>query len=192
MARRRPSPIAGRPLTALYGDEDIDTSTVLRAHVASEPWWRIENALDQPTANRDDLVEFAAILTVPPTLSAFLVQAATDPVTGEGATRDYCGYAISGQAPDDLYPDIMSGEDALPGLKRLNRARFIAHQAMKVDNSSSGPYTVGAWICWAMGAPSTAKRYAIRALKRDPASSLAADVLAMVRTGEGPSWPRPR
>lgn len=192
MARKPPSPVAGRPLTALFGDEDVDVSAVLGAHLATAPWWRIEDALNQPTANRDDLVEFAAILTVPPTLSAFLVQAATDAETGEGATRAYCGYLLDGQAPDKAYRDIMSGELAVPSLRRLNRARFIAHQAMKIENSSSGPYTAGAWLSWAMGAPSTAKRYAVRALKRHPGHALAGDVLAMARLGERPSWPRPR
>lgn len=191
MARTAPSPVAGRPLTALYGDDDPDGREMLTDHVATEPWRRVELLLRGAKPSTADLAELAAIMTVPPALSAFLVQAATDIKTGEAATKAYCGYALTGQRPDDLYADILSGERARPVLRRLRRAQSLAHKAMKVE-MSSGPYTAGAWLCWAMGATRTAQRYATRALDLNSGHRLAADILVMARMNASPSWPRPR
>jgi hypothetical protein len=192
MARTTSSPIAGRPLTALLSDDRPDIRAVIEDHVASEPWRRLERALEQPTSDKGDLVEFTLILGEPDLSSAFLVQAATDPITGEAATRSYCGRILNGHAPETLYDEILDGGQTIPGLKRLNRARFITHQAMKVDKDAGGPYAAGAWLSWAAGAPMTAKRYARRALKRNPNQQLASEVLYRASTGVAPAWPRPR
>lgn len=193
MARQPLRPIPGRPLTAILNDDvDLEPEDALDAHVASEPWHRIERPLqDRGIATHDDLTELAVLLNLPPTLLAFLVQAATDLTAGEGATRSYCGYVITGQPPADAYRDVIGGERARPVLRRLRNAQFVVQQSLKVEKTS-GAYAAAAWLTWAMGAPWTAKRFAIHALRINPNQPLAGDVLMQTRLNVTPSWPRPR
>lgn len=196
MARTKPelSPVPGRPLTLILGDDDVDKvgfKSLLARHVASEPWRRIEKALTTGSASRDDLVEFVVLLGLPMTLNAYLIQAATDEATGEAATRALCGYAITGQPPAQRYQDIISGDGARPTHRRLNSARLLTHQMADVE-ATSGVYAAGGWLCWALGAPRTAKGYLKRAGRYNPNHQLAGDIMFSIRSKENPSWPRPR
>lgn len=197
MARTSPelSPIAGRPLTAILGESVSDENqfkSMLMEHLASAPWERLERAFTTTgVPSHDDLVEMVVMVGLPMTLNSYLIQAATDRATGEAATRALCGYAITGQPPGQRFQDIISGEVARPTRRRLDRARLLTHMMMKVEETS-GVYAAGGWLCWAMGAPRTAKGYLKRAGRYNPNHQLAGDIMFAIRSKQSPGWPRPR
>lgn len=190
-----PFPIPGRPLTAILGDhinDENEFKAMLVQHVATAPWDRLERMFTMTGApSHDDLVEMVVMVGLPMTLNSYLIQAATDVVTAEAATRALCGYAVTGQRPEQRFQDIISGEAARPTRRRLDRARLLTHMMMKVEETS-GVYAAGGWLCWAMGAPRTAKGYLKRAGRYNPNHQLAGDIMFAIRSKEGPSWPRPR
>lgn len=137
-------------------------------------------------------MEMLVVLNTPPLLSSFLVQAATTMAMGEHATHEYHHYLLTGRQPDDAVRDVMSGEsDHAPSKLRLIQGQAIANKANRIEQST-GAFAARAWLYWAMGAPSTGKKFAEKALRLNPENALAKEVYFMGQLGGVPEWSRTR
>lgn len=151
----------------------------------------LESVLDAP----EPLQPFAAAALVwclgrPPIRDTAIAQWATDHRQGIRTLEAQLAFAAAGApVPDDI-GRVFLGQGPAPDGERLRTAlRTVRHAAARAPREARpGPFTVAAWLSWALGRATHAGRYLDLAREIDPSYTLALLLDSMISGAVLPEW----